>query len=217
MGVIDDMIPDYYYYIDPQSESFREPQPNPMDNLIDVYGLNDIAQQVARFNPDGSRGVKLRKSYKNQISDVSGHWTTENIPTVEQHGDFQSKVYHYNNSVNPLNGQVDITRQDTQQDESLFNVEDINAFRQSINNFGSQRINAQDFNPNQLAFDFQGGVPGSRRKRNDNVYNNGMESNVNTGTISGSLQNEGLRQVDESPNFKRRKLGNDGSDVMMQK
>lgn len=210
MGVIDDMIPDYYYYIDPQAESFREPQPNPMENLIDVYGLNDIAEQVARFNEDGTRGVKLRKSYKNQISDVAGHWTSENIPTVEQHGDFQSKVYHYNNSVNPLNGQVDITRQDIQQDDSLFNVENINDFRQSINNFGSQRINTQEFNPNQLAFDFQGGVLGSRRKRNEGGFNNGMESNMNTGTVSGTLQNEGLRQVDESPNFKRRKLDGEG-------
>lgn len=212
MGVIDDMIPDYFYYIDPQTESFREPEPNPMDNLISVYGLNDIAQQVARFNDDGSRGVKLRKSYKNQISDVSGHWTSENIPNVEQHGDFQSRIYHYNNSVNPANGQVDVTRQDVQQDEALFNVENIDEFKQTISNFGTQRINPQDFNPNQLAFDFQGGIAGSRRKRSDNGYS-GMESNGNTGTLPGALQNEGLRQMDESADYKRRKLGNESPEM----
>lgn len=40
-----------------------------------MYGLNDLAKSVARTGPDGqSKGVKLRKTYKNHIKDhgVSG-------------------------------------------------------------------------------------------------------------------------------------------------
>ena len=73
-------IPAYYYYINP--DTIYEPQqPNPLDDLISVYGLNDISRQVARTNLDGSKAVKLRKSYKNQIADISGRFTT--IPTRE--------------------------------------------------------------------------------------------------------------------------------------
>lgn len=37
-----------------------------------LYGLEDIAKSIARTNPDGSKGVKLRKSYKNHIQDLPG-------------------------------------------------------------------------------------------------------------------------------------------------
>ncbi|KAL6928086.1 hypothetical protein ACO0SA_002816 [Hanseniaspora valbyensis] len=200
MNAVTDIMPDYYYYIDPQAEMFKEPQPNPMDNLLDVYQLNDIAKQVARFNEDGTRGVKLRKSYKNQISDIAGHWTSENIPTLQQYGDFQSKIFHYNNSVNPENGQVDVLRRDQAADDKLFQVEDINEYRQVINNFSSQRISNQEFNPSQLAFDFENGKnDGLRRKRTDN--------NEIGGSIPGSVQsNQQLRPDIDSPSFKRRKL-----------
>lgn len=43
-----------------------------MDNLLVLYGLEPIAKSLARTNPDGSKGVKLRKSYKNQIQDLPG-------------------------------------------------------------------------------------------------------------------------------------------------
>lgn len=43
-------------------------------DLYTLYGLNDIARSVARTKPDGSKAVKLRKTYKNHIKDhgVSG-------------------------------------------------------------------------------------------------------------------------------------------------
>lgn len=34
--------------------------------------MENIAKAFARTNPDGSKGVKLRKSYRNHIQDLSG-------------------------------------------------------------------------------------------------------------------------------------------------
>lgn len=47
-------------------------KPSPLDNLLSLYGLEPITQSIARTNPDGSKGVKLRKSYKNHIQDLPG-------------------------------------------------------------------------------------------------------------------------------------------------
>lgn len=46
--------------------------PSPLDNLMELYGLEPITRSLARTNPDGSKGVKLRKSYKNHIQDLPG-------------------------------------------------------------------------------------------------------------------------------------------------
>lgn len=73
-------IPSYYYYIDP-SVNYSIQQPNPLDDLLSVYQLTDISRQVARTNMDGTKAIKLRKSYKNQISDLSGKFSV--IPTRE--------------------------------------------------------------------------------------------------------------------------------------
>lgn len=40
--------------------------------MLSIYGLEPIAKSLARTNPDGSKGVKLRKSYKNHIQDLPG-------------------------------------------------------------------------------------------------------------------------------------------------
>lgn len=43
-------------------------QPSLCDDLFPMYGLSDLAESVARTGPDGvSKGVKLRKTYKNHI------------------------------------------------------------------------------------------------------------------------------------------------------
>jgi mediator of RNA polymerase II transcription subunit 19 len=54
------------------SEVYSLPNPTPFDNLLSLYGLESIAKSLARTNPDGSKGVKLRKSYKNHIQDLTG-------------------------------------------------------------------------------------------------------------------------------------------------
>ncbi|KAG7660864.1 ROX3 [[Candida] subhashii] len=51
---------------------YQPPKPTPIDNLLSIYGLEPIAKSLARTNPDGSKGVKLRKSYKNHIQDLPG-------------------------------------------------------------------------------------------------------------------------------------------------
>lgn len=53
-------------------ESYSRSSPVPLDNLLTMYGLEDIAQSLARTKSDGSKGVKLRKSYKNHIADLPG-------------------------------------------------------------------------------------------------------------------------------------------------
>ncbi|ODQ82365.1 hypothetical protein BABINDRAFT_164172 [Babjeviella inositovora NRRL Y-12698] len=41
-------------------------------DLLSLYSLTDLADSVARFNADGSKGVKLRKSYKGHVMDLPG-------------------------------------------------------------------------------------------------------------------------------------------------
>lgn len=96
----DQTIPSYYYYIDP-SESYSLQQPNPLDDLISVYQLTDLSQQVARTNMDGTKAIKLRKSYKNQISDLSGKFTV--IPTRENGKGGELAPVMFNNNADMMN------------------------------------------------------------------------------------------------------------------
>ncbi|EMG50346.1 Subunit of the RNA polymerase II mediator complex, putative [Candida maltosa Xu316] len=59
-----------YYLIDPHK--YKPSNPTPLSNLLKIYDLEPVAKSLARTNPDGSKGVKLRKSYKNHISDLPG-------------------------------------------------------------------------------------------------------------------------------------------------
>ncbi|EJT42018.1 ROX3-like protein [Saccharomyces kudriavzevii IFO 1802] len=56
-------VPSYYYYVDPET-TYNYQQPNPLQDLISVYGLDDISRQVARTNLDGTKAVKLRNPTK---------------------------------------------------------------------------------------------------------------------------------------------------------
>ncbi|CCE82730.1 Piso0_002472 [Millerozyma farinosa CBS 7064] len=59
------------YLIDTEKK-YKLVDPSPLENLIALYGLEDVTKSLSRINPDGSKGVKLRKSYKNHIQDISG-------------------------------------------------------------------------------------------------------------------------------------------------
>lgn len=69
-----------YYFINPD-ENFPTLQPSLRDDVIRLYNIEDLAQSLARVNPDGSKGVKLRKSYKSHIADLPGK---HNIPTDDK-------------------------------------------------------------------------------------------------------------------------------------
>ncbi|CAI5760658.1 unnamed protein product [Candida verbasci] len=60
-----------HYLIDLEKK-YTKSDPTPLDNLLKKYNLESIAKSLTRVNPDGSKGVKLRKSYKNHIQDLPG-------------------------------------------------------------------------------------------------------------------------------------------------
>lgn len=71
MPAQDNVVPDeQYYYID-SSKTYTRTRPHPTQNLISLYNLDTIAESVARLNEDGTKGVKLRKSYKAHMTDLS--------------------------------------------------------------------------------------------------------------------------------------------------
>jgi len=53
-------------------ETYQPSKPTPLQNLLHLYNLEPVAQLLSRTNPDGSKNVKLRKSYKAHILDLPG-------------------------------------------------------------------------------------------------------------------------------------------------
>lgn len=49
--------------------AIQHARPDLKQDMFALYSLEDIAKSIARTNPDGSKGVKLRKTYKNHIKD----------------------------------------------------------------------------------------------------------------------------------------------------
>ncbi|KAH3902560.1 related to Mediator of RNA polymerase II transcription subunit 19 [Saccharomycodes ludwigii] len=211
----EDTIPAYYYYIDPQSTAYYDeqqattpPQPNPMEDLISLYGLNDIADKVVRYNSDGSRAIKLRKSYKNQISDgIAGKWNSSNIPTRAKFGEISPHIFHMNNITGNTNG-----ANNGYCCENSFNTDEQNIFKRcdwdmyssviqqfdragAFNGNGSN-INGSNigFGVDDLAFDLDGtgnvsNINGSniKRKRKMQQMSAGtMDNNVSTGTTTNN-------------------------------
>ncbi|AOA63408.1 RNA polymerase II mediator complex subunit [Komagataella phaffii CBS 7435] len=60
-----------YYFIDDKA-TYDTEDPSPQLNFISTFNLDQIAKSVARTNSDGTKDVKLRKSYKSHISDLLG-------------------------------------------------------------------------------------------------------------------------------------------------
>ncbi|SCV01507.1 LANO_0F12112g1_1 [Lachancea nothofagi CBS 11611] len=167
MTTIDDHIsPAYYYYVDPAT-LYQPQQPNPLDDLISVYGLQDLSQQVARTNADGTKAVKLRKSYKNQINDLSGKFSV--IPTRDngKGGDIAPVLFQNNPDMMP---QVNITPEMSpeqwrqlmmERDSALFDSQnmDWNVCQTVLSQFErsyAAEFQAHGFQPEDLAFDLDG-------------------------------------------------------------
>ncbi|RKF78994.1 Mediator of RNA polymerase II transcription subunit 19 [Golovinomyces cichoracearum] len=59
-------------------------------DLFALYGLENISKSVARTNPDGSKGVRLRKTYKNHIKD---HQLSGNFDSIKREADDPNNIY----------------------------------------------------------------------------------------------------------------------------
>jgi len=64
--------------------------PDLKQDMFALYNLEDIAKSVARTNPDGSKGVKLRKTYKNHIKD---HGLSGSFDSVKREMDAPETLY----------------------------------------------------------------------------------------------------------------------------
>lgn len=160
-------LPSYYYYVDPEV-SYQPQRPNPLDDLISVYGLQDLSQQVARTNADGSKAIKLRKSYKNQISELSGKFGT--IPTREngKGGDISHILFQNNpDMMNQVQMEPGMTPEQyhaamINRDSSLFETSnmDWNMCRSVLSQFErsypTEFQNQAGFQVDDLAFDLDG-------------------------------------------------------------
>lgn len=86
-------------------EKYSPIQPSPLDNLLKQFGLEKTAESLTRTNRDGSKGVKLRKSYKNHISDLPGK---HNIPGPKPipNGMLDPMISQAPHVIKPLDGQM---------------------------------------------------------------------------------------------------------------
>lgn len=169
-------IPSYYYYVDPEV-SYQPQRPNPLDDLISVYGLQDLSQQVARTNADGSKAIKLRKSYKNQISELSGKFST--IPTREngKGGELSHMLFQNNpDMMNQVRREPGMTPEQYRaaminRDSSLFEAPnmDWNMCRSVLSQFErsypTEFQNQMGFQVDDLAFDLDGTGKTNSKKR----------------------------------------------------
>lgn len=102
--------PSSYYHID-TSKQYLKSNPQPTQDLIALYGLERLADSVARINADGTKGVKLRKSYKAHITELTGKHNISDDKTYRLSGvtfapdregvpieikNFDSKLLNYN-------------------------------------------------------------------------------------------------------------------------
>ena len=169
--------PSYYYYVDPET-NYTPQQPNPLDDLIAVYGLSDIAEQVARTNKDGSKAVKLRKSYKNQIADLSGKFSQ--IPTREngKGGEIAHILFQNNQDMLaqvqriPGMSDADYRAALVNRDAALFQPPNMDwqlcqdVLAQFGRSYPSEFQNQQGFQVDDLAFDLDGTGKTTRKRKN---------------------------------------------------
>ncbi|AQZ15444.1 ROX3 (YBL093C) [Zygosaccharomyces parabailii] len=169
------ILPPYYYYVDPES-TYQTQRPNPLDDLISVYGLQDLSQQVARTNQDGTKAIKLRKSYKNQIQDLSGKFTT--IPTREngKGGEISHILFQNNPDMMPrVRREPGMSPEQyhaalTNRDRALFETPnmDWDVCRAVLSQFERSyptEFQGQGFHVDDLAFDLDGTGKSNSKKR----------------------------------------------------
>lgn len=179
-------MPAYYYYVDPEV-TYQPQLPNPMHELISVYGLEDLSRQVARTNADGTKAVKLRKSYKNQINDLSGKFSM--IPNRENGKGGEIAHILFQNNQDMLN-QVHRAPEmsDDQYREAMMNRDEVlftqpnidwnmcqSVLTQFERSFPTEFQNQNGFQVDDLAFDLDGtGRVGNSKKRKNKSNGSSM-------------------------------------------
>lgn len=195
-------LPSYYYYVDPEV-TYQAQRPSPLDDLISVYRLQDLSQQVARTNTDGTKAIKLRKSYKNQIAELSGKFGT--IPTREngKGGDISHILFQNNpDMMNQVYMESGMTPEQWRmaminRDSALFDQPnmDWNMCRSVLSQFErsypSEFQNQQGFQVDDLAFDLDG---------------TGKSSNVKKRKVKSNGSSMATPNSDMQEDVKRRRL-----------
>lgn len=72
-------MPDYYLADD---KKYSRPATSAMSNLTELCGLRPLADSMARFDPATGEKNKLRKSYKNQLLDLTGKFDIPTQPSL---------------------------------------------------------------------------------------------------------------------------------------
>lgn len=186
----DHISPAYYYYVDPATV-YQPQQPSPLDDLISLYGLQDLSRQVARTNPDGTKAVKLRKSYKNQINDLSGKFSV--IPTREngKGGEISQTLFQNNPDMMPqVHRTPDMSSEQWRhlmmdRDAALFNGDnmDWNMCESVLTQFEKSypaEFQSQGFQVDDLAFDLDGSGNAIKSRKRKNKSNGSSMATPNS-------------------------------------
>ncbi|AOW05227.1 mediator of RNA polymerase II transcription subunit 19 [Yarrowia lipolytica] len=72
-------MPNYYLADDTK---YTRPSTSAMSNLTELCGLKGLADSMARFDPVTGEKNKLRKSYKNQLLDLTGKFDIPSQPSL---------------------------------------------------------------------------------------------------------------------------------------
>ncbi|KAI5963040.1 ROX3 [Candida pseudojiufengensis] len=102
----DESIQDLFYLID-QSKKYKPTNPTPLNNLIKQYNLENLTASLSRTKPDGSKNVKLRKSYKAHIQDLPGkHSIPSNSNLEKLHNLLDPNLSSITQPINPIDSNL---------------------------------------------------------------------------------------------------------------
>lgn len=179
--LMEETQPGYYYYVEPEVQ-YGAGAPDALEDLISAYGLESLAKQVARSHADGTKAVKLRKSYKNQIGDLSARFST--VPTREngKGGELAPMLFAPNESGSPSS------------DQQLFRgpAMDWEVCMKVLAQFGrSHPAEFNGFSVDDLAFDLDGTGRGTSRKRKA-----GSKSGSALGTPASEISDDKRRRLE---------------------
>lgn len=180
---------------------YSKASPSGTVNLTKLYGLRELANSVARFDPVTNEKHKLRKSYKNHIADLSGKHT---IPTAGS------------NSRGHSWSLLELARQPPRYDDDRSSVPpplqpplDPSSLSYALNFDKAPATGIPDFDVSLLA-------AGGFQPQPQPVHNNGIKRDSGMGTGADSSNDDGNAKLRKSKKKKRKESINnelyDGND-----